>query len=105
MKDFEQWLDSKRGVNVSEVFHEIIEKYHTARVMCDTQKKNSEMWYEKVVELKAVLRDFLKVAPREVECKNMHHLKKDQHEHDETCPVVSRYAEAIANINKVLGNQ
>lgn len=44
----------------------------------------------------------MQVVPRDVNCGNMHHKRKDQHEYDETCPVVSRYAEAIEQADKVL---
>ena len=56
----------------------------------------------KNVELRRAFIGLMQVVPREVDCGNMHHKRKDQHEYDETCPVVSRYAEAIEQADKVL---
>lgn len=44
----------------------------------------------------------MRVAPKEVDCENMHHERSDQHGYDEPCPVVSKYAEAIEIADKVL---
>lgn len=54
------------------------------------------------VKLRRAFIGLMQVVPREVDCGNMHHKRKDQHEYDETCPVVSRYAEAIEQADKVL---
>ena len=71
------------------------------------QLAKSEVWEEankRIARLEEALKLIRSVAPRDVECNNMHHAKKDQHSYDETCPVVSRYAEAINKINEVIGS-
>jgi len=55
--------------------------------LADSQKQ--------VTLLRDALRALTQCAPTEVECNNMHHKKQDQHDYDETCPVVVRYATAL----------
>ena len=55
-----------------------------------------------IAELVAALSSLLCVIPAEVECNNMHHVPKHRHSHDETCPVVVAYGEAILQASKAL---
>lgn len=48
-----------------------------------------------LASLKTLLANLVKVAPREVECDNMHHPKKFQHDAKETCPMVVQYGESL----------
>lgn len=47
-----------------------------------------------IAELVAALATLVRLSPTDVECNNMHHTKFDQHKYDETCHVVTRYAES-----------
>lgn len=54
----------------------------------------------------AVAREALKnlflISPTALECNDMHHAKKDQHEYDEDCPVLSRYEDALSGAREAL---
>lgn len=52
--------------------------------------------------LKSALESLLKVAPTEVSCNNMSHPRKYQHRYDETCELVSIYAEALLTAQEAL---
>ena len=48
-----------------------------------------------ILRLRDAFIGLMRVVPMEVDCGNMHHKKADQHDYDETCPVVCRYAETL----------
>ena len=52
--------------------------------------------------LKSALEGLVKVAPTEVSCNNMSHPRKYQHAYDETCELVSMYAEALLTAQEAL---
>jgi hypothetical protein len=48
------------------------------------------------------LKNLFLSSPIALECNDMHHAKKDQHEYDEDCPVLSRYEDALSGAREAL---
>lgn len=56
----------------------------------------------KLAVAQEALKNLFLSSPIALECNDMHHAKKDQHEYDEDCPVLSRYEDALSGAREAL---
>ena len=56
----------------------------------------------KLAVAREALKNLFLSSPIALECNDMHHAKKDQHEYDEDCPVLSRYEDALSGAREAL---